>query len=198
MREKGVSAIDDDSRAQTALGSAQMSVLSPSWDTAASAPAIPPSSYDSASAEQLWSANILNSESSAAEELYEASGFAVLGTTDNNNNSLTVNTTEFVMASANGVLLRTFSTLPDVTTTALDLHEEVDLAEVHVDNYWGYVILLLVFATAAGNILVCLAIYLERRLQNVTNYFLMSLAITDLMVAVLVMPLGIWTLVKGE
>ncbi|XP_012162759.2 uncharacterized protein LOC101458788 [Ceratitis capitata] len=101
------------------------------------------------------------------------------------------------MASANGVLLRTFSTLPDVTTTALDLHEEVDLAEVHVDNYWGYVILLLVFATAAGNILVCLAIYLERRLQNVTNYFLMSLAITDLMVAVLVMPLGIWTLVKG-
>ncbi|KAF4528585.1 hypothetical protein B566_EDAN015805 [Ephemera danica] len=63
-------------------------------------------------------------------------------------------------------------------------------------NYWALLALALVVATAAGNILVCLAISWERRLQNVTNYFLMSLAITDLMVAVLVMPLGILTLVR--
>lgn len=66
------------------------------------------------------------------------------------------------------------------------------------DNWWALLALALVVATAAGNILVCLAIAWERRLQNVTNYFLMSLAITDLMVAVLVMPLGILTLVKGK
>ncbi|XP_030240426.1 uncharacterized protein LOC108649138 [Drosophila navojoa] len=66
------------------------------------------------------------------------------------------------------------------------------------NNYWALFALVLVFGTAAGNILVCLAIAWERRLQNVTNYFLMSLAITDLMVAVLVMPLGILTLVKGH
>lgn len=66
------------------------------------------------------------------------------------------------------------------------------------NNYWALFALVLVMGTAAGNILVCLAIAWERRLQNVTNYFLMSLAITDLMVAVLVMPLGILTLVKGE
>lgn len=66
------------------------------------------------------------------------------------------------------------------------------------DNWWGLLALALVAATAAGNILVCLAISWDRRLQNVTNYFLMSLAITDLMVAVLVMPLGILTLVRGE
>lgn len=66
------------------------------------------------------------------------------------------------------------------------------------NNYWALSALFLVVGTAAGNILVCLAIAWERRLQNVTNYFLMSLAITDLMVAVLVMPLGILTLVKGE
>lgn len=66
------------------------------------------------------------------------------------------------------------------------------------NNYWALLALVLVFGTAAGNILVCLAIAWERRLQNVTNYFLMSLAITDLMVAVLVMPLGILTLVKGK
>lgn len=67
-----------------------------------------------------------------------------------------------------------------------------------VNNWWALVALMLVVGTAAGNVLVCLAIYLERRLQNVTNYFLMSLAITDLLVAVLVMPLGILTLVRGK
>lgn len=66
------------------------------------------------------------------------------------------------------------------------------------NHYWALSALILVAGTAAGNILVCLAITWERRLQNVTNYFLMSLAITDLMVAILVMPLGILSLVKGE
>lgn len=70
--------------------------------------------------------------------------------------------------------------------------------EGQVNNWWALVALVLVLCTAAGNVLVCLAIYLERRLQNVTNYFLMSLAITDLLVAILVMPLGILTLVRGE
>lgn len=65
-------------------------------------------------------------------------------------------------------------------------------------NWWGLLALVLVVGTAGGNILVCLAITWERRLQNVTNYFLMSLAITDLMVAVLVMPVGILTLVVGK
>ncbi|KOX78274.1 Dopamine D2-like receptor [Melipona quadrifasciata] len=67
-----------------------------------------------------------------------------------------------------------------------------------LNNWWAMLALVLVLGTAAGNILVCLAIARERRLQNVTNYFLMSLAITDLLVAVLVMPLGILTLVRGS
>lgn len=67
-----------------------------------------------------------------------------------------------------------------------------------LNNWWAMLALVLVLGTAAGNILVCLAIARERKLQNVTNYFLMSLAITDLMVAVLVMPLGILILVRGE
>lgn len=67
-----------------------------------------------------------------------------------------------------------------------------------VNNWWALSALGLVVGTAAGNILVCLAICWERRLQNVTNYFLMSLAITDLMVAILVMPLGIYTLFRGK
>ncbi|XP_045515021.1 5-hydroxytryptamine receptor 2A-like [Pieris brassicae] len=71
------------------------------------------------------------------------------------------------------------------------------ISEVDANNWWALIALVLVVCTAAGNVLVCLAIYLERRLQNVTNYFLMSLAITDLLVAVLVMPVGILTLVRG-
>lgn len=67
-----------------------------------------------------------------------------------------------------------------------------------IHNWWALIAIVLVVCTAAGNVLVCLAIYLERRLQNVTNYFLMSLAITDLLVAILVMPVGILTLVRGE
>lgn len=70
--------------------------------------------------------------------------------------------------------------------------------ESEVQNWWALLALFLVLATAAGNILVCLAICWERRLQNVTNYFLMSLAVTDLMVAVLVMPIGILTLFRGK
>lgn len=70
--------------------------------------------------------------------------------------------------------------------------------EEQLNNWWALSAIGLAIGTAAGNILVCLAICWERRLQNVTNYFLMSLAITDLMVAILVMPLGILTLVRGK
>jgi hypothetical protein len=73
-----------------------------------------------------------------------------------------------------------------------------DAGETEISNYWALLALVLVFGTACGNILVCLAIAWEKRLQNVTNYFLASLAITDLMVAILVMPLGIVTLYKGK
>ena len=76
-------------------------------------------------------------------------------------------------------------------TTRLEIIE-------NFNNWWALLASVLVVGTAAGNILVCLAITWERRLQNVTNYFLMSLAVTDLMVAILVMPLGILTLVRGE
>ena len=42
-----------------------------------------------------------------------------------------------------------------------------------------------------GNVLVCLAIGTERRLQNRTNWFLVSLAFADLLLSGLVIPLAI-------
>jgi hypothetical protein len=42
-----------------------------------------------------------------------------------------------------------------------------------------------------GNLLVCLAIATERRLQSRTNWFLLSLALADMLVSGLVIPLAV-------
>ncbi|XP_053982158.1 5-hydroxytryptamine receptor 2B-like isoform X2 [Hylaeus anthracinus] len=49
---------------------------------------------------------------------------------------------------------------------------------------------LLILVTVVGNLFVIAAIVLERNLQSVANYLIVSLAVADLMVACLVMPLG--------
>ncbi|XP_023653674.1 5-hydroxytryptamine receptor 2B-like isoform X1 [Paramormyrops kingsleyae] len=51
--------------------------------------------------------------------------------------------------------------------------------------------ILFIIPTIGGNILVILAISLERKLQNATNYFLRSLAVADLLVGLLVMPIAL-------
>lgn len=90
------------------------------------------------------------------------------------------------------------STLANATATAAATATATSAVDDDFPRWWALSAVVLVLGTAAGNVLVCLAIYWERRLQNVTNYFLMSLAITDLMVAMLVMPMGILSLVQGK
>ena len=64
---------------------------------------------------------------------------------------------------------------------------------------WGALTLTLVIvASILGNVLVCLAVCWERRLQNMTNFFLMSLAVADLLVSVLVMPFAMVVELYGE
>ena len=48
----------------------------------------------------------------------------------------------------------------------------------------------MILATIIGNVFVIAAILLERNLQSVANYLILSLAVADLMVAALVMPLA--------
>ncbi|XP_034390414.1 dopamine receptor D4a [Cyclopterus lumpus] len=61
---------------------------------------------------------------------------------------------------------------------------------------------LLIVVIICGNLLVCLSVFTEKALKTTTNYFIVSLAVSDLMLAVLVLPLfvysefqdGVWTL----
>ncbi|XP_012582395.1 PREDICTED: 5-hydroxytryptamine receptor 2B isoform X2 [Condylura cristata] len=55
-------------------------------------------------------------------------------------------------------------------------------------------ILLVIIPTIGGNILVILAVSLEKKLQYATNYFLMSLAVADLLVGLFVMPIALLTI----
>lgn len=65
-------------------------------------------------------------------------------------------------------------------------------AENNAIHYeWTYIfVIVFIIAGGLGNILVCLAVALDKNLQNVTNYFLLSLAVADLLVSLFVMPLG--------
>ncbi|KAM9832377.1 5-hydroxytryptamine receptor 2B-like [Neosynchiropus ocellatus] len=59
-------------------------------------------------------------------------------------------------------------------------------------------IIMVIIPTIGGNILVILAVSLERKLQNATNYFLMSLAVADLLVGLLVMPIALITILYNS
>ncbi|MBN3271315.1 DRD4 protein, partial [Polyodon spathula] len=62
--------------------------------------------------------------------------------------------------------------------------------------------ILLIVVIISGNLLVCLSVWTEKALKTTTNYFIVSLAVADLLLAVLVLPLfvysefqgGVWTL----
>ncbi|XP_063086877.1 histamine H2 receptor [Cavia porcellus] len=50
------------------------------------------------------------------------------------------------------------------------------------------ILIILILVTVAGNVVVCLAVGLNRRLRSLTNCFIVSLAVTDLLLGLLVLP----------
>lgn len=65
-------------------------------------------------------------------------------------------------------------------------------------RYWILALILFPLLTVFGNVLVVMSVYRERSLRTVTNYFICSLAVADIMVAVMVMPLAIYLEVSSN
>ena len=86
-------------------------------------------------------------------------------------------------------LLDLNSLIQNYTINASDYAIQQDESQPHYE--WTYLfVIVFILAGGLGNILVCLAVALDKNLQNVTNYFLLSLAVADLLVSLFVMPLG--------
>jgi len=92
--------------------------------------------------------------------------------------------TSSTQSSTSGVHL-----IPDDERTTDDGTGAVDGGGITCCQSWPSLLLLvLVAAGITGNTLVCCAVAVERKLRNVTNYFLVSLAVADLLVSMVVMP----------
>jgi len=109
--------------------------------------------------------------------------FGWTGDRVNTPDSMQVNTVTAVNTSQE----YSVNTLGIVNTTLYSIEQSEHLEL----DYWALPIFI-VFITSGvfGNFLVCLAISTNRELQNMTNYFLMSLAVADLLVCLIVMPFG--------
>ena len=77
-------------------------------------------------------------------------------------------------------------------------NETVNRREAVRDVIVGVILSALALAACLGNILVVLSVCTNRRLRTVTNFYVVSLAISDLCVSILVMPLGIVVELTGK
>ncbi|XP_011196827.1 5-hydroxytryptamine receptor 2A [Zeugodacus cucurbitae] len=90
---------------------------------------------------------------------------------------------------ANGSDLMLNGSMVNLTSGNATASDE-DFGELLRMGSTSVVLGLLILITIIGNVFVIAAIILERNLQNVANYLVASLAVADLFVACLVMPLG--------
>ncbi|XP_054695521.1 5-hydroxytryptamine receptor 2C isoform X2 [Grus americana] len=74
---------------------------------------------------------------------------------------------------------------------------EVSRMSMREKNWPALLILVVILLTIGGNILVIMAVSLEKKLQNATNFFLMSLAVADMLVGILVMPVSLIAVLYG-
>jgi dopamine D2-like receptor len=70
--------------------------------------------------------------------------------------------------------------------------------ETNSFNYWAFTLIFFPLFTIFGNVLVVVSVYREKSLHTVTNYFVVSLAISDITVAAVVMPFAIYLEVSNK
>ena len=64
--------------------------------------------------------------------------------------------------------------------------------------YWTLLLSVFPMFTVFGNLLVVMSVVRERSLKTVTNYFICSLAVADILVAVVVMPFAVYVEVRQQ
>ncbi|GBM24604.1 hypothetical protein AVEN_157861-1 [Araneus ventricosus] len=86
----------------------------------------------------------------------------------------------------------------NLSITSNNISQNESFVEVYTGTekvFWALLLLPLPLVAVFGNILVILSVYKEKSLQTVTNYFIVSLAFADLLVAAVVMPFAVYVLV---
>ena len=81
-------------------------------------------------------------------------------------------------------------TLAKLTTQVTPTNEQRLINNGHVtptNVLVGVFLFLLIFLTIVGNILVCLAVFMNKKLRSVSNIFIVSLSLADLLVGTIVM-----------
>lgn len=96
--------------------------------------------------------------------------------------------------ATNGTNCTNFPNSSEITTVYNNLTGCYE--ELIVKNYWALGLVMFPILTLFGNVLVIISVCRERALQSVTNYFIVSLALADLLVALMVMPFAVYVLVS--
>lgn len=97
-----------------------------------------------------------------------------------------------------------YDTLSEGGNNLIDLHNPIipvpidplststSQIETNSVNYWAFALIFFPIFTIFGNVLVVVSVYREKSLHTITNYFVVSLAISDITVAAVVMPFAIY------
>ncbi|KAH8261525.1 hypothetical protein KR044_010580, partial [Drosophila immigrans] len=132
-------------------------------------------------------------------------GVSVAATSDNNYTNVAVGLgamllNDTLLLEANETALSIFGDLANGTGPLMNSSAAINVTASKVDEddftqllrmaVTSVLLGLMILVTIIGNVFVIAAIILERNLQNVANYLVASLAVADLFVACLVMPLG--------
>lgn len=115
----------------------------------------------------------------------------IMNVTSYENNTFLQFATSTMSTLTQGKLTQATTTTTSTTTTTTTTAAPSTLASINLP----YMIAELVIAllSTVGNLLVCVAVGLNRELQTVTNYFLVSLAVADICVGSLAIPCAIMT-----
>ncbi|XP_052060180.1 dopamine D2-like receptor [Mytilus californianus] len=107
---------------------------------------------------------------------------------DDNDTWCLFNDTSWISNSTAEVTTGLTTDMVTLNTTG-DFHNStVEIDTLSANRYWLLALLVFPLLTVFGNVLVVMSVVRERQLKTATNYFICSLAVADIMVAVVVMP----------